>query len=121
MKNIKRIFSTITLCLCFSAFAFSAFAINLADAVVDFDGDDRKGQYLYRKYCRLACHAGNTAAPAISPTTYTMGEWEKFVDNMDKLPCFPNWPQDITPEILNDIFTYLHGGAKDSPNPVSCS
>lgn len=81
------------------------------------DGNDRKGQYLYRKYCRESCHNGDVAQDR-SPMDLTMDEWKMHASHLTALPCISDWDEAMTQGDLNDIFTYMYGGAKDSPTPT---
>lgn len=92
-------------------------AVELEGFTPGLDGNDRKGQYLYRKNCRESCHAGENAKE-MSPMDKTMEEWKGLSEKLSALPCTKDWNPDMTEQDLNDIFTYLHGGAKDSPTPT---
>jgi len=81
-------------------------------------GNARKGKFLYRKNCYKTCHAEN--AGGLSPATKTQAEWTAIFADMSKIPCADKWPA-IPEKDLNDIFTYLHDFAKDSPSPAKCS
>jgi hypothetical protein len=48
----------------------------------------------------------------------TYAEWKNVVKGMAKLPCAGKFRNKVSAADLNDIFSYLHGGAKDSPNPT---
>ena len=92
-------------------FAFTSVAFALGD------GNARKGKFLYRKHCR-ACH-GETASD-LSPASLTQAEWTTMFEDVTALPCHADWPE-VSDEDLNDIFSYLHDFAKDSPSPATCS
>ena len=94
-----------------------AFAVNLAEVDITFEGNERKGQYLYQKNCRESCHDGS-GAKEISPMDKSYEEWKAVAKNLAKLPCAAKFQDKVSPADLNDIFSYLHGGAKDSPNPT---
>jgi hypothetical protein len=94
-----------------------AFAANLAEVKITFDGNERKGQYLYQKNCRESCHDGS-GAKEMTPMHKSYAEWKALVQNLAKLPCAVKFQDKVSPADLNDIFSYLHGGAKDSPNPT---
>ena len=81
-------------------------------------GNGRKGKFLYRKHCYQACHKDK--ADELSPATYTQAEWAAHFKDTAKISCYAQWP-DISDADLNDITTYLHDGAKDSPSPAKCS
>ncbi len=94
-----------------------AFAADLAEVKINFEGNERKGQYLYQKNCRESCHDGS-GATELSPMDKTYDEWKAFAENLAKLPCAAKFGEKVSADDLNDIFSYLHGGAKDSPNPT---
>lgn len=94
-----------------------AWAADLSQVRINFEGNERKGQYLYQKNCRESCHDGS-GAMELSPMERTYAEWEGFAKNLDKLPCAEHFRDKVSEEDLIDIFSYLHGGAKDSPNPT---
>lgn len=80
-------------------------------------GNARKGKFLYRKHCR-SCH-GKTASD-LSPSTKMQAEWKATFKNISSLPCNKDW-KNLPEKDINDIFTYLHDFAKDSPTPAKCS
>lgn len=90
------------------------FAVSMAFAMGG--GNARKGKFLYRKNCR-SCHG--TSAVDLSPADKTQAEWTAMFGDMSKIKCSPDWT--VTEGELNDIFTYLHDYAKDSPSPAKCS
>jgi hypothetical protein len=94
-----------------------AWAVDLAQVQVNFDGNERKGQYLFQKNCRERCHDGS-GAKEMSPMDKNYAEWKGFAKGMAKLPCADKFRDKVSAADLNDIFSYLHGGAKDSPNPT---
>ena len=107
---IRKNIAIVSLALVTVIFVGSAFAMG--------GGNARKGKFLYRKNCR-SCH-GETASD-LSPSTYTQAEWKaKFADPAT-LPCNNEWGSKVSEQDLNDIFTYLHDFAKDSPSPAKCS
>ena len=79
-------------------------------------GNARKGKFLYRKNCR-SCHG--TSASDLSPASKTQAEWKATFADTAKIKCSPEWT--ISEQDLNDIFSYLHDYAKDSPSPAKCS
>jgi len=81
------------------------------------NGNQRKGKYLYRKYCRK-CHDGS-AAKELSPSSKTMADWEQVFANYQNLKCKDEWNK-LKHKDLNDIFTYLHEHAYDSAQPATC-
>jgi mono/diheme cytochrome c family protein len=90
------------------------FAVSMAFAMGG--GNARKGKFLYRKHCR-SCH-GSTASD-LSPSSKTQAEWKATFADKSKIKCSGDWT--ISEKDLNDIFSYLHDYAKDSPSPASCS
>lgn len=81
-------------------------------------GNARKGKFLYRKNCYKTCHAEK--ADNLSPSSKTQAEWKAVFKDKTKISCFGEWPE-VNDADLNDIFTYLHDYAKDSPSPAKCS
>lgn len=81
------------------------------------DGNARKGKFLYRKHCR-SCHGKD--ASDLSPATKTQAEWQAIFEDTAKIPCNADWPE-VKEKDVNDIYTYLHDFAKDSPSPAKCS
>ncbi len=81
------------------------------------NGNQRKGKYLYRKHCRV-CHDGSSAKE-LSPSSKTMAEWTDTFNNYTTLKCKDEWDK-LSHKDLNDIFTYLHEHAYDSPQPATC-
>jgi len=92
----------------------TVFAVSMAFAMGG--GNARKGKFLYRKNCR-SCH-GQTASD-LSPSSKTQAEWTAMFSDTSKIKCSPEWTVDE--KDLNDIFSYLHDYAKDSPSPAKCS
>ena len=92
----------------------TVFAVSMAFAMGG--GNARKGKFLYRKNCR-SCH-GQTASD-LSPASKTQAEWTATFSDTSKIKCSPEWTVDE--KDLNDIFSYLHDYAKDSPSPAKCS
>ena len=93
----------------------TVFAVSMAFAMGG--GNARKGKFLYRKNCR-SCHDG-TQAGDLSPADRTQAEWTATFTDTSKIKCSPDWT--VNEKDLNDIFTYLHDYAKDSPSPAKCS
>ena len=92
----------------------TVFAVSMAFAAGG--GNARKGKFLYRKNCR-SCHG--TSASDLSPASKTQAEWEAMFADKSKIQCSGDWT--ITDKDLKDIYSYLHGYAKDSPSPAKCS
>jgi mono/diheme cytochrome c family protein len=92
----------------------TVFAVSMAFAMGG--GNARKGKFLYRKNCRT-CHG--SSASDLSPADKTQAEWTALFSDKGKIKCSPDWT--VNEKDLNDIFTYLHDYAKDSPSPAKCS
>lgn len=92
----------------------SVFAVSMAFAMGG--GNARKGKFLYRKNCR-SCHG--TSASDLSPANKTQAEWKATFADTSKIKCSSDWS--VSEKDINDIFTYLHDYAKDSPSPAKCS
>ncbi|MEF2229840.1 MAG: cytochrome c [Pseudodesulfovibrio sp.] len=92
----------------------AVFTVSMAFAMGG--GNARKGKFLYRKNCR-SCH-GATASD-LSPASKTQAEWTATFADKAKIKCSGDWT--ISEQELNDIFSYLHDYAKDSPSPAKCS
>ncbi|KUG29247.1 cytochrome c family protein [hydrocarbon metagenome] len=103
------------------AAVFTVAALVLTSVSMSFalgEGNARKGKFLYRKNCR-SCHGAS--ASDLSPMSKTQAEWKATFEKTGDISCNSKWPADMTPEDVNDIFTYLHDFAKDSPTPAKCS
>lgn len=87
-------------------------------AMAELDGNKRKGKYLYRKTYK-ACH-GEEAVP-VSPDSKTQAQWVRVFKkkNWEVFGCDESWNK-LSEKDLNDILTYLHGHAFDSPSPAKC-
>ncbi|SOB58629.1 Cytochrome c family protein [Pseudodesulfovibrio profundus] len=108
-ETMSRKLMLIVSTLLISIFAFSAaFAMG--------GGNARKGKFLYRKNCR-SCHG--TSASDLSPSSKTQAQWTATFADTGKIQCSGDWT--ISEQDLNDIFTYLHDYASDSPSPAKCS
>ncbi|MGL1863174.1 MAG: c-type cytochrome [Pseudodesulfovibrio sp.] len=103
------------LILAIATLLISVFAVSMAFAMGG--GNARKGKFLYRKNCR-SCHAGGEASD-LSPADKTQAEWTATFSDMGKIKCSDGWT--VQEKDINDIFTYLHDYAKDSPSPAKCS
>lgn len=114
MTRVLALAAVATLCLVGSGIAadYSTFA-------VDLESNENRGQVQYRKNCRSACHDGSKEIKALSPMDKMQDEWKAHAENLAKLPCIAKWPDNMTEADLSDIFSYLYGGAADSPTPTS--
>lgn len=104
--------SWITLITIILVFSF----INVAMAEVD--GNKRKGKHLYREAYK-ACH-GQDAIP-VSPDSKTQAQWIRVFEkeNWEVFGCEDTWAA-LSEKDRNDILSYLHGHAFDSPSPAKC-
>ena len=98
-----------------AALLITVFAVSMAFAMGG--GNARKGKFLYRKNCR-SCHNGSQAKD-MSPADMTQAQWTATFGDTSKIKCSGDWS--ISEKDLNDIFTYLHDYASDSPSPAKCS
>ncbi len=113
MEKSKKIIGLIL------ALAFLGSFVGIALATDPFtgNGNERKGKYLYRKDCR-SCHDGSGAAE-LSPSSKTQAQWERAFGRYERLDCVKEWDKHEHVD-LNDIYSYLHGHAYDSPTPATC-
>lgn len=110
-----------TICLA-TVFAFGAFDSSFAK------DNAKKGKFLYKKNCRIACHAGETdGVKELNPTSKTQKQWEKYFkdENAKLLEEHSNGELDEILEKLKkqdykDILKYLHDHAADSDQPQTC-
>ncbi len=81
-------------------------------------GNMRKGKHLYRTTYK-ACH-GQDAVP-VSPDTKTQAQWKRVFakKQWDVFGCEDKWNA-LSEEDRDDILSYLHGHAFDSPSPAKC-
>ena len=109
MKN--RIW--ITVVSLFLVFSFMSVAI-----AGEIDGNKRKGKHLYRTTYK-ACH-GQDAVP-VSPDSKTQAQWIRVFEKekWDVFGCDETWDA-LSEDDLQDILSYLHGHAFDSPSPAKC-
>jgi len=90
----------------------------MGTAVAGVEGNKRKGKHLYRTTYK-ACH-GEDAVP-VSPDSKTQAQWERVFEKKkwDVFGCDDSWNA-LSEDELNDILSYLHGHAFDSPSPAKC-
>lgn len=81
-------------------------------------GNKRKGKHLYRTVYK-ACH-GEDALP-VSPDSKTQAQWERVFEKkkFKVFGCEEKW-EAMDEKDLQDILSYLHGHAFDSPSPAKC-
>ena len=86
-------------------------------------GNARKGKYTYRKIYEKCMERGEVkeAKPPISPDAKTQDQWKRVFDKKDfaEFGCKDEWDK-LTAEELQNIFSYMHDHAADSPSPAKC-
>ncbi|MBF0377911.1 MAG: cytochrome c family protein [Desulfamplus sp.] len=86
-------------------------------------GDKRKGKYSYRKVYKACMERGEVASerPFINPSDKTMAQWQRVFETKDfaEFKCSAEWGK-LSAEEIEDIYSYLYGGAADSPSPAKC-
>ncbi|NQT68137.1 MAG: cytochrome c family protein [Desulfobacteraceae bacterium] len=86
-------------------------------------GNERKGKYIYRKVYKSCYKRGevDSAKPPLDPNSKTQAQWNEIFDKnkSEEFGCKEEWDK-LSEEDLRDIFSYLHGHASDSGNPVTC-
>ena len=86
-------------------------------------GNKRKGKYTYRKVYKACMERGEVQSetPPVSPDAKTQAQWTSVFENKDlaEFGCEPEWNA-LSQEDINDIYTYLHDHAADSPTPAKC-
>lgn len=109
LKKIVMIGTMLAIVLGFSSMGFSA-----------EEGNYRKGKYTFKKSCRT-CHMDGGTAVSLSPDSKTQAQWARVFDSdkYQSLPCKDEWDK-VSPEDRQDIFSYLHKFAFDSPSPAKC-
>ncbi|KAA3598478.1 MAG: cytochrome c [Calditrichaeota bacterium] len=88
----------------------------------------KKGKFLYKKNCRVACHTGETkGVKELNPTSKTQKQWERyFIEENSKL--LEEHPKGELDEVLEkfegqdykDVLKYLKDHAADSDQPQTC-
>lgn len=95
----------------------------IGNALAMEPGNKRKGKYTYRKVYKTCHQRGgvDSPKPVFNPDAKTQAQWESLFDNrqFDEFGCQEEWSQ-LNKQGLNDIFTYLHAHAADSPTPLKC-
>ncbi len=88
------------------------------------EGNARKGKYLYRKVYTTCSERGeaDSPKPKINPDAKTQEQWKRVFEskNFEEFGCRQEWSA-LSEQDLNDIFTYLHEHAADSPTPAKCN
>ena len=86
-------------------------------------GNSRKGKYTYRKVYKTCFERGavESQKPPLSPDTKTQAQWTRVFEkkDFDQFGCKEEWSA-LSEKELNDISTYLHDHAADSPSPAKC-
>jgi hypothetical protein len=100
-------------------FVFTTISIGFAGE----KGNARKGKYTYRKVYKSCNKRGeiDSPRPLLSPDTKTQAQWKRTFEkkDFDQFKCSEEWSK-LSDKDLNDIFTYLHDHAADSPSPAKC-
>lgn len=106
--------------------ALTAIVFLLTTAGIGFAGEKgnaRKGKYTYRKVYKSCNKRGEIDAPRplLSPDSKTQAQWKRTFDkkDFDQFKCSEEWSK-LSEEDLNDIYSYLHDHAADSPSPAKC-
>jgi hypothetical protein len=86
-------------------------------------GNGRKGKYTYRKVYKTCFERGaiDSQKPPLSPDTKTQAQWTRVFEkkDFDQFGCKEEWST-LSEKELNDVYTYLHDHAADSPSPAKC-
>ncbi|WDP92718.1 MAG: cytochrome c [Desulfobacter sp.] len=103
----------------FMVLSLSMICLSVA-AVSAGDGNYRKGKYSFRKSCRT-CHSDSGTAESLSPDSKTQAQWKRVFkpNKYKKLECAAEWEK-LSEKDRNNIFSYLHKYAFDSPTPAKC-
>jgi cytochrome c553 len=109
LKKFGVVLIALTLVAGFSSLGFSA-----------EEGNARKGKYTFRKSCRT-CHNDAGTAVSISPDSKTQAQWTRQfkASKIKRLACKDEWAK-LSEEDRQDIYSYLHKYAFDSPSPAKC-
>ena len=86
-------------------------------------GNKRKGKYTYRKVYKACFERGaiESKTPPLSPADKTQAEWTTIFESKDlgQFKCEEEWGK-LSEKDMNDIYTYMHDHAFDSPSPAKC-
>jgi len=100
-------------------FVFTAAGIGLAGET----GNARKGKYTYRNVYKSCNEHGeiDSPRPVLNPDAKTQAQWTRVFEKKDfgEFKCNGEWSK-LSDKDLNDIYTYLHSYAADSPSPAKC-
>ena len=100
-------------------FVFTASGIGFAAE----KGNARKGKYTYRNVYKSCNKRGevDSPKPLLSPDAKTQAQWKRTFDkkDFDQFKCSEEWSK-LSDKDLNDVYTYLHDHAADSPTPAKC-
>ncbi|MBU3947568.1 MAG: cytochrome c family protein [Proteobacteria bacterium] len=112
---LKRLIITL-MAMCF---VFATIGIGFAGE----DGNARKGKYTYRNVYKSCNKRGevDSPRPPLGPDSKTQAQWKRTFDKkeFDQFKCGEEWSK-LSEKDLNDIYTYLHEHAADSPSPAKC-
>ena len=116
-KTLTTVFTLIIAITLLSAFTLSG----LAEAKEP--GNKRKGKYTYRKVYKACNERGEVEVPkpTLNPDAKTQAQWTDVFENKTfaEFGCQEEWSQ-LSETQLNDIYSYLHAHASDSPTPAKC-
>ena len=106
----------LVLVLLAAVFLFTTFGLAFAEE----KGNPRKGKFLFRKSCR-DCHKEGAEGKELSPSSKTMDQWKAAFakEKIDTYKCKEEFAK-LNEKDVNDIYTYLHKYAADSPSPAKC-
>lgn len=100
-------------------FVFTTIGIGFAGE----KGNARKGKYTYKNVYKSCNKRGeiDSPRPLLGPDSKTQAQWKRTFDkkDFDQFKCSEEWSK-LSEKDLNDIYTYLHNYAADSPSPAKC-
>ncbi|MBU2591042.1 MAG: cytochrome c family protein [Nitrospinota bacterium] len=98
-------------------------AVSLSAGFANAEGNSTKGKYLYRNIYKDCSARGEipSSTPIVSPSDKTQSQWERTFEKkkFDVFGCTTEF-NNLTEANLENIYTYLHGHAADSPTPAKC-
>lgn len=100
-------------------FVFTTIGIGFAGE----NGNARKGKYTYKNVYKSCNKRGeiDSPKPLLGPDSKTQAQWKRTFEkkDFDQFKCSEEWSK-LSEKDLNDIYTYLHDHAADSPSPAKC-
>jgi len=112
---LKRLVTILTVVL----FVFTAASFGFAGE----KGNARKGKYTYKNIYKACNERGeiDSPRPVLNPDSKTQAQWTRVFEKKDfaEFKCSEEWSK-LSDKDLNDIYTYLHTYAADSPSPAKC-